>query len=148
MIKHLLVAAVFFLTACDGMVGVKPSTLVFETKHCAIDFPAANSKISSSKPITINGWAFDEQSTSADKQIRIQFNSNNRASTKAFNATVGGKRPDVAAYFKNPNVESAGFNLVIPEKMLEKGTYEIVVLQDTPNVITKCNYGFTLVVTE
>lgn len=148
MMKYFMLTSVLWLSACDGMIGVKPSTLVFETKHCAIDFPAANSKISANKPITVNGWAFDEQSNSADKQIRIQFTSSNQALTKAFNATIGIKRQDVAAYFKNPNVESSGFSLVIPERMLEKGTYEVIVLQDAPNVITKCNYGFTLVVTD
>ena len=57
--KRLILTSIFLLSACDGMVGVKPAALVFETKSCAIDFPATNTKVSSSKPININGWAFD-----------------------------------------------------------------------------------------
>lgn len=147
MMKHLLLTSVVLLSACDGMVGVKPAASVLVTQTCSIDDPVANAKISAHKPFSVRGWIFDKQSVTADHHVRVQFTSLNRTVVKVVDATSN-TRPDVAAVLKEPSAASSGFNVDIKPETLIAGTYDITVLLDSPNVTVACVSKNTIIITE
>jgi hypothetical protein len=147
MMKHLLLTSVLLLSACDGMVGVKPATPVLVTQTCSIDDPVVNAKISAHKPFNVRGWIFDKQSATAEHHVRVQFTSLDRTVVKIVEASAN-TRPDVATVLKEPSSASSGFNVDIKPESLVAGTYDITVLLDTSNVVVACASKNTVVITE
>jgi hypothetical protein len=141
--KIVCLACVLLLTACGGS---KPS--VFVTKNCSIDAPVSNSTLSAKTPFTLGGWVFDKQSVGSQSQVQVQFVSADRMLTKTFDDTLGGKRPDVAAAYKDQKAESSDFTISIPADSLKPGSYEITILQDVSNGVVACGYGHTVVITK
>ena len=141
--RFVFLASVLLLSACDGN-----KSSVFVTKNCSIDAPVSNSTLSAKNPFTLGGWAFDKQSAGSQSQVQVQFISADRTLTKMFDVPLGGKRPDVAAAYKDQKAESSGFTVSIPAGVLKPGSYEIAILQDVSNGVVACGYGHTVVITE
>jgi len=141
--KIVCLASILLLSACGGS---KPSVIV--SKNCSIDTPASNGTLSAKNSFIVGGWAFDKQSAGSQNQVQVQFISADRMLTKTFDAPLGGKRPDVAAAYKDQKAESSGFTISIPAGSLKPGSYEITVLQDVSNGVVACGYNHTVAITE
>lgn len=128
------------LAAC----GNGEKSVVF-TKTCGLDAPSANSRMSVGKGFNVTGWAFDKYSTVTPTKVRVQFNFTEQSKTKTFDAPLTIKRPDIATAFKDPKLETTGFNVVIPANSLESGKYEIKILQDRSDEIVTCGDGYFVV---
>lgn len=131
------------VVACSNEV---PS--VFVTKNCAIDTPIVNGELSSKAGIVIGGWFFDGKRSSASDKLKAQFSSPDRGTVKSFDISLGGMRPDVAAFFKNKNAESAGFNGITPAGAMMPGKYEITIINDSSGSVVACGSGHTVLVKE
>lgn len=115
------------------------------TKTCALDAPAANSRISVGKEFNVSGWAFDKLNAGSQTKVRVQFNSSEQSKTKTFDAPLNIKRPDIATAFKDQKLKNTGFNVLIPANSLASGKYEIKILQDRSNEIVTCGDGYFVV---
>ena len=82
---------------------------------------------SSSRTITISGWAFDPSSKSIQHEVNILLRSDDGAIYVSETKMV--QRPDVTTYFENKrNLDESGFEAVISKSGLLKGRYEIGIL--------------------
>lgn len=122
------------LTACGGS-----NLPVVINKTCSIDAPAVNSTLESTKNFSVSGWVFDNQSGALPEGVSVQLVSADRQSSKVFDTTFGGKRPDVAKFLNIPAAESSGFTVEVPAQSVVPGNYEIVILQKFKNVFSVCS---------
>lgn len=132
-------APLLLLAACN-----KANPPIITSGFCAIDQPIANATLSAAQNINMGGWAYDKQTGTSPEHVRIQFTSTDRQVSKTFDAKRGTKRPDVVKAFNAPGAEMSGFDLVVPANSLVPGKYEIVILQDLPNVTLFCGNGQVL----
>lgn len=128
------------LVACGNN---EPDVIIAKT--CALDAPAANSRMSLNQEMNVTGWAFDERYPGSQTKVRVQFKSTEKKETKTFDGLLNIKRPDIAAAFKNPKLEDSGFSVVVPANSMAPGNYEITILLDRPTTIVQCGEGYSVV---
>ena len=89
-------------------------------------------------PFSIGGWAIDDKTQSAPKDILIQLVSQkNKKNYYAVGVRV--ERPDVADHFKIPAYKNSGFELrTASVSHLPTGTYLIRVIQVTGKNVIVC----------
>ncbi len=72
-------------------------------------------------PITLNGFGFDPVAKVPAKGVDLVIDG------KAYAATYGGSRPDVARYFKAPGLVLTGYTMTLPAGALAKGPHAVIV---------------------
>lgn len=72
-------------------------------------------------PIAISGFGFDPAAKTPAKGVDVVIDG------KAYAATYGGPRQDVANYFKSPGLAATGYALTLPAGFLVNGPHDIVV---------------------
>lgn len=72
------------------------------------------------QPIVISGFGFDPAKVPA-KGVDVAIDG------KAYGATYGGARPDVANYFKVPALAATGYSLTLPAGTLADGPHNVTV---------------------
>lgn len=97
------------------------------TAPCSFDsvddvFFKGTTTVSRSEPVTLRGWLSTEAKQPAGA-FRLVLKADGRSF--AIPATTGVARPDVADYFKNAALESAGFNVTTRLDSIPAGVYAI-----------------------
>jgi hypothetical protein len=72
-------------------------------------------------PILLNGFGFDPVAKAPAKGVDVAIDG------KAYAATYGVARADVAAYFKTPGLAATGFTLTLPAGFLVNGPHKVAV---------------------
>lgn len=72
-------------------------------------------------PILLNGFGFDPVAKVPAKGVDLVIDG------KAYGATYGGSRADVASYFKAPALARTGYTMTLPAGTLAKGPHALVV---------------------
>ena len=72
-------------------------------------------------PIVLSGFGFDPVAKAPAKGVDVVIDG------KAYAATYGGAREDVANYFKTPGLAATGYALTLPAGFLVNGPHKVVV---------------------
>lgn len=72
-------------------------------------------------PIVLSGFGFDPVAKAPAKGVDVVIDG------KAYAATYGGAREDVAHYFKSPSLAATGYVVTLPAGFLVNGPHKIVV---------------------
>lgn len=72
-------------------------------------------------PIPFSGFGFDPVAKAPAKGVDVVIDG------KAYAATYGGSREDVASYFKSPGLSATGYAVTLPAGFLVNGPHKVVV---------------------
>jgi hypothetical protein len=73
------------------------------------------------EPLVLDGFAFDPVAKAPAKAVDLVVDG------KAYGATYGHARPDVAAFFKVPALAATGYKVTLPAGTLAKGAHSLAV---------------------
>lgn len=135
---------VFLVFAC--LAGCADDRLVVATDACAIDVPARESFVKLGSDWHIGGWAFDRSMGSVPKSIKVQVISADLAVVRAFPASRGTRRDDVAKAFGVPAAVESGFDARARLDGVPAGRYSIQVVQSDDRKILLCSNSHFVVV--
>ncbi|MFM7046946.1 MAG: hypothetical protein ACKOXX_03480 [Actinomycetota bacterium] len=83
--------------------------------------PISASQLLDIAHVRVRGWAFDDVLKQVPDSVKAR--SAGSGSENRFELT---KRPDVADYFKNPNLTASGFDFLVPLRQLSSGPLRIL----------------------
>lgn len=77
--------------------------------------------------LTLSGWAADLKAKSVAPEVIVWLVAPNGMIVKSAKRPEKIRRPDVAAAFKMPEIEMAGFDIPLETQGVPPGTYEIMI---------------------
>jgi len=97
--------------------------------------------VKQSEPLKIVGWgAISAKDGVVTSDIAVALKDYSPLGVRLFATTSKGKRPDVAAYFKNPTSVDSGFSALIDLSDVPTGNYVLEVIQHKDGKDLKCQY--------
>jgi len=139
---------IFFATAAILIAGCtddsKPVSIRPLPGACSLDVPASGASLSKGKAFRVEGWAFNTLAQTVPSEIEIIFTTQDGRSNKAVKLERNLKRADVAAAYKNPALEAAGYSGEVNLSDLPEGSYGVAISQKNDNTLLFCQTPSTI----